>query len=96
MDLTDDIARRIEAVIRENLAGAVCQVRVTEAFDHVHNPILEVTVVVDRRSALDPQMTAGLVRHIRCRLNDTRVDAPFPILSFISKADAAGLKPAAA
>lgn len=96
MPLCSDIARRIEAVIREDFANAVDSVDVVEAIDHAQDRILEVTVVIDRSGNLDPRKTAAIVRRIRSGLGEASYDAPFPILTFVSKADAASLKPEAA
>jgi len=97
MNVTDAIAKLIETVIRDEFGDdAIDSVRVVEALDYQDDRVFKVMVVFDKRGGLDPQKTAAIVRHIRNKLNETGDGSPFPILSFVSKADAASLSPEAA
>jgi hypothetical protein len=90
MTLTNAIAGAIEAIIREEFADVEIEaVRVSEALDYQDDRVFNVTVVFDKRETLDPKKTAAIVRHLQTSLNAQGQAIPFPILSFVSKADAA-------
>ncbi len=97
MPVTNDIANLIEATVRQELSDSAIQsVRVVEARGHDDDPLLRITVVHDRKGALDPRKTMAITRRIRDQLEAAISGSPFPIVSFISKSDAASLKPEAA
>ena len=92
----DEIKTIIERVVRERLAdGNIQDVTVVRETDYQDEAVFRVTVVFYREGPLDPYKTAGLVRHIRHALLD-REESTFPIVAFVSKAEAAGMRPAAA
>lgn len=92
----DEIKTIIERVVRERLAdGNIQDVIVVRETDYQDESVFRVTIVFDRKGPLDPYKTAGLVRHIRHALLD-REESTFPIVAFVSKAEAAGMRPAAA
>ena len=88
----DDVAEVIETTVREHFAGAdIPSVTVQPDTGSDGDPLLRVTVVFDgpdAKTTLRTDRMISLVRHIRPRLwkmNDDR----FPLVSFISKLDAA-------
>jgi hypothetical protein len=94
--MTDDIAHLIEDVVRERFADVNIQsVLVVKDTDYQDEAVFRVTVVFDHDGPLDSRKTAGLVRHIRHRLLE-RQESTFPIVTFVSKSDAARMSPAAA
>jgi hypothetical protein len=97
MPMTREIAEAIEGIIREEFADvAIEAVHVVEDVDYQDDTVLKVTVVFDKKGGLDPRKTAAIVRIISNKLGDKGEDSPFPIVSFVSKADAASVKPEAA
>jgi hypothetical protein len=97
MNVTDEIANLIEGIIRDEFADAAIEsVRVVEALDYQDDRVFKVTVVFDKKGGLDPHKTVAIVRHLREALKDKGDRLPFPIVYFVSKADAASLKPEAA
>ena len=85
------------ATIRDEFADAAIEsVRVVEALDYQDDRVFKVTVVFDKKGGLDPHKTVAIVRHLREALKDKGDRLPFPIVYFVSKADAASLKPEAA
>ena len=92
----DEIKTIIERVVRERLAdGNIQDVTVVRETDYQDESVFRVTVIFDHKGPLDPHKTAGLVRHIRHALLDIE-ESTFPIVAFVSKAEAAGMRPAAA
>ncbi len=92
MDVTDAITNLIETVIREEFGDDVIEsVKVIEALDYQEDRVFKVTVVFDKRGGLDPEKTTAIVRLIRSKLSEAKEDPVFPILSFVSKGDAASL-----
>jgi hypothetical protein len=92
----DEIRTIIDRIVRSQLAdGNIQEVSVVEDADYQDQKVFRVTVVFDLKGSLDPKKTSGLVRHIRHELLD-RDENTFPILTFVSKADAARIKTAAA
>jgi malate/lactate dehydrogenase len=96
MSVTTAITKLIEDVIRDEFGEVIESVSVVEARDYQEDRVFKVTVVFDKRGGLDAKKTAAIVRHIRQKLGRDEERMPFPILSFVSKADAAGIKPEAA
>jgi hypothetical protein len=96
MGMTEDVAGLIEGVVRETFAGVKIEsVSVSAATDYNDEAIIKVMVVFDQKGALDARKTSAITRHIRHKLLELS-DNRFPITSFVSKSDAASLKPAAA
>jgi hypothetical protein len=96
MSTTADITTLIESIIRERFSeAAIDHVEIAEEKDFDGDPILRVVVVYDGKHILDAKKTSGLVRHIRHKLVASR-ESVFPILSFMSKSEAAEMKAAAA
>lgn len=90
MTLTNSIAHAIETIIRDEFADVrIEQVRVTEELDYQEDRVFKVTVIFDKKGALDPRKTAAIVRHLQRELSAKGEQIPFPILSFVSKSDAA-------
>ena len=87
----------VASVVKERLGEAKIEsIRVEEDVDHAGEPILRITVVFDSSAGeLDTDRLVGITRHMRSRLDKKHTDA-FPMFRFISKADAAKLKNAAA
>lgn len=81
----------IETVVKNRFPDAdIISVDVLEDEGSEGERVLRVTVVFETTSQsqlLDPHRAAGIVRHMRPKLRAIGEDA-FPILSFISKADA--------
>jgi hypothetical protein len=93
-----DFAKVIEAVIRERFVDAGIEaVRVNKETDYDGDAIFRVTVVFNPKDnhPLDAHKTASITRHIRHKLLEEHEEA-FPILAFVSKADAVGAGSAAA
>lgn len=82
----------VEAVIRRQFSDAVINtVAVKPDVDHDGDDILRVTVVVqDGIERLDPDKAVGLIRHLRPELAEAGIEN-FPIVSYMTKADAARL-----
>lgn len=83
---------RIEAAIRsalsDTLGGArIVSVQAEQAVDSDGEDILNVTVVIDAASKIDPAGLAGVVRRIRPKLDELG-ERRFPMLSFLTEADA--------
>ncbi|MCC6918708.1 MAG: hypothetical protein IT548_05855 [Alphaproteobacteria bacterium] len=94
--MTDKVAGIIEEVVRSRLADAgITAVRVGARVLDEDDVVIPVTVVFARAGLIDAAKTAGLVRHIRHRLR-MEGDTAFPILSFVSQAEAGRAKAEAA
>lgn len=91
------LASKVERTIRDRFSDVTIEsVRIVEDVDSDGDPILVITVVYEAKGGkLDPHKTAGLVRHLRPQLIESN-QRSFPILRFMSRADAARLKSAAA
>jgi hypothetical protein len=96
--MTRDIKNLIETVIRNEFEGdAIEAVRVVEALDYQEDRVFKITVVFNKRGGLDPKKTSAIARHIRDKLDEAFERAsPFPMVSFVSKADDASSGPEAA
>lgn len=82
-------SKLIEELVRTRLKGVeIDSVRVGETEDSEGDPCLEVTVIFQARSALDAAKVASMLRHVRSQLSDKLSEKRFPIISYISKADA--------
>lgn len=91
-----EVAALIEATVRERFTGIEIEsVSVTEDVDFDGGAVLRVRVVFNHRGPLDAGRTSGIVRHLRHRLLEQHEEA-FPIVAFMSKSDAAGMKAEAA
>jgi len=89
-------AKLIESVVRKHFADAVIDsVRVEKEAEYEDDTVFRVTVIFQGKGTLDAGKTSGITRHVRHALLEKREDR-FPIFSFVSRADAAGMKPAAA
>ncbi len=94
-DIPHELLKAVESVVREEFTDAVIDsVLVDEDVDSDGEPILRVTVVFQHKASIDAKKAAGLVRHIRPKLNNRMADW-FPIVSFRSKADHMRLSAAA-
>ena len=83
----------IDSTVRERLAGTrINDVRVVEGKDDEGDDVIFVTVIYDQKGGLDASKTATIVRHIRHKISDPTIG--FPIITYVSKSDAASLKPA--
>ena len=82
----------VEAVIRRQFSdGVIHAVAVKPDVDHDGDAILRVTVVVEKEvKTLDSGKKLGLVRHLRPELAEVGIE-DFPIVSYMTKADAAKL-----
>lgn len=83
----------VEAVVRRQFSDAVVDhVTVKPDLDHDGDPILRVTVVVqDEYAKLDPAKVVETSRSLWFELGDAGVE-DFPIVSYMTKSDAAGLR----
>jgi len=91
-----DVTALIEGVVREKFADAGIEiVRIEEGRDHEGDAIFNITVVFNNAGPLDSHKTSGIARHVRHKLLAAQENA-FPIFTFMSKSDAARLKPEAA
>jgi len=90
------IAALIENTVRERFADIDIQsVTVVEDVDFDGGPVFRVRIVFDHQGPLDAGKTSGIVRHLRHRLVE-QDETAFPIVAFVSKSDAAGMKAEAA
>jgi len=97
MSMTNEVAKLIERIVRDELADVTIEaVKVVEALDFQDERVFKIMVIFDQKEGLDPKKTSGIARHIRNKLMETNDNSPFPVLSFVSKADAASIKPEAA
>jgi hypothetical protein len=94
MSVSDEIKEAISEVVRERFVGdLITSVNVSAAEGSDGDPIFKVFVVFESASGkdtLDEDKMLGLVRHIMQRLESMNVDE-FPLVSFVSKKDAAKL-----
>lgn len=91
-----EIAALIEKTVRERFVDIDIQsVTVAEDVDFDGGPVLRVRIVFDHKGPLDASKTSGIVRHLRHRLVE-QDEMAFPIVAFMSKSDAAGMKAEAA
>lgn len=81
-DLEKEILRLLSQNFEEN---SVSGVYITEGVDSDGDAILRVMVVLANSSHLDGNQLVGLVRNIRSLISDKK---QFPVISFVSKADA--------
>lgn len=79
----------IKSVVEDRLGEGtrIRSVSVSEDKDEQGDGILLVRVVYDG-GRLDPKRLAGLIRHIRSKLHGKASEDRFPLLSFVSQADA--------
>jgi hypothetical protein len=79
----------IEAVVKQRLPGvAIEAVESVPALDHDGDPVIWVTVIYDPEVKKPPvDRMLGMARHIQSALKGKYSDS-FPILSYMSKADA--------
>lgn len=92
-----DIKELVSEIVRGEFENAKIEsIDVTEDVDSDGDPILRITVVFDPSGdGLDSQKMVGLVRHLRPKLAENNI-VSFPLVRFVSKADADKLKRAAA
>jgi len=96
METRRDIAALIEGAVREHFAGSIIDaVDVREDRDDEGQPAFHITVVFDAPGLLDPRKTVSIARHVRRRLL-AQNEPGFPLITFMSRRDARGLKVAAA
>jgi hypothetical protein len=91
------LKRTIEEVVRDRIGDAIVEsVEVLEDADSEGDAILRVRVVFDSSQGRpDTREVAGLVRHLRLRL-DAEQEPRFPLMSFVSRKDVRKLSPEAA
>lgn len=90
------IERVIRAVTDERFPkGSIVGLSIARDFDFEGDPLLVVHLIVDKEGQLDARETAGITRHVRSKLAEIGEDA-FPLVSFISRAEAEDLTPEAA
>jgi len=77
--------------VQEQLSPSAVRVVVRKGIDDDGDPLFNVTIIIDsEKPAPDRRKMLGLVRHIRARLDEAHSDG-FPLLSFVSKREAAKL-----
>jgi hypothetical protein len=86
----------LEKVVRDLLVerfgdAVIGRVSVKPDIDSDGDRVLRVMVVIDSGGALDRKKLVGLVRHLRSRLTEENA-YEFPLVSFVSKAEASKLK----
>ncbi len=95
MNTDADIDTEVRAVIRHALGSeAVHKVMIARDRDSSDEGVLTIRIVL-RSGRVDPKVASGLARHIRDRLR-LLSEERFPLVSFLSMADAKGLKAEAA
>lgn len=88
------VENAIRDVAAECFGGQhIIEVTARRKVDWDGDPFLYVTVVFDKER-LDPEKTVAMTRHVRSSLENLG-EFTFPLLSFMSKADAKGLQAAA-
>ena len=87
----------IESVVDDQFPGGeVESIRIRPDTDFEGEPILAIDLIIsDTGEALDSKRAISLARHLRSKLAEVG-ETRFPLLSFISKADAGKLRPEAA
>jgi len=96
MAVNDKTAKLIEAVVRQHFTDAVIDsVSVEKETEYEDETVFRVTVVFQGKGTLDAGKTSGITRHVRHALLEEKEDR-FPIFSFVSRSDAAGIKTATA
>jgi hypothetical protein len=95
MTQDSEIDREVGSVVRDALGrDAVHKIMIARGHDSTDEGVLTIRVVL-RQGRVDPMVGSGLARLIRNRL--IRLDEQrFPLVSFLSMADAKGLKAEAA
>jgi len=89
MAFTDgEVTRIVADTIKKQLAPCEVGVHVRKSFDEDGDPLLVIMVVIGTECEPDRKKMLGLVRHIRSNLDDATA-AGFPLVSFVSKRDAA-------
>ncbi len=81
----DEILRIVSDTVREQLAPCSVDVRMRKGTDEDGDAVLNITVIIETEDFPDRRKMLGLARHIRSNL----AGADFPLLSFVSKRDAA-------
>jgi hypothetical protein len=77
----------ISDIVKESLPAVVDSVDIVEGFDSDGDAILRITVVLKKGARLGNIKSAlSLARNIRAQ---TPADVPFPLIDFMSAADAA-------
>ena len=78
----------LQEVIKRRLPNAsIIDVKVERTLDFEGEEVLEVTVIFEAKSDLDSERVAGLIRHLRPRLEE-HGERSFPIMSFVSRKEA--------
>lgn len=91
-----EVPALIEETVRERFPDVkIDSVGVAEGVDFDGGSILRIRIVFDHKGPLDGGKTSGIVRHLRHRLAE-RGEEAFPIVTFLSRPDAAGMKAEAA
>lgn len=86
----------IENVVRSRFGqGVIESVGIKEAKDFDGDPIFVVDVIFTGKGPLDDEKTSSVIRYIRRELR-AHSDERFPVISFTSQPDAAGMSAEAA
>ena len=90
----EKIKRIVDGIVRAEFNEAIIHSVIVEQIDYADDEdeiTLHVTVVFENQGRLlDPSKTAGLVRHVRPRLQEAG-ERMFPLFSFVKKSDARGM-----
>ncbi len=85
------VERIVAAAVHEQLSPSSVQVVLRKGTDHDGDALLNVTVIIASDTpAPDKRKMLGLAGHIRAKLDEAKID-DFPLVSFVSKRDAAKL-----
>lgn len=91
-----DTPETIEAMVRAAFADAIVRVHVRPREDfYTGDPVLDVTVVHDKRGLLDADRALQLITETAWTLGDKGEPAR-PIFTFMTKSEAASFRPEAA
>ena len=92
-----DTEKLIASVVNDRFPGGdIESIRIREDTDHEGDPILRIDLMVGGRArVLDPKRAISLTGDLRSRLADIGITS-FPVLSFISMAEARKLRNEAA
>ncbi len=86
MPAEDRIMRIVSDTVRDQLAPYPVDVRMSRGTDEDGDAVLNITVIMENEAAPDIGKMLGLAGHIRSHLDEAE---GFPMLSFVSKRDAA-------
>jgi len=97
MELTGEIRKAIESLVRERFGGnRILAVTVEEGDVFDDEATIYVTVVFDAEQGLDTAKAVSITRYTRDRLRKESRFAPFPVYRFMTGEDAARVSAAVA